>query len=233
MIAAPVRCSVNDVAPDSGAPVALSPTSRTRQTSGASTPTNPWATVWTWGAPAVNSAGAAATCAAAVGCAAAGEADCAGRSWARTASQMGSTVATLRPSVTRARQRCLMEMSGTSASSARRGLFVLLGLAGIPSPHLTAGTPGHLCALLRSPTSVLGSLPEPVPGRHPVCAAIALLQTLPSGKTGGIEGIGAQVHLVAVVVAIAVTIWVGRVRAEGGFVGIREAVGVAVDAGST
>ena len=46
MIAAPVRCSVNDDAGDSGAPVALSPTSRTRQTSGPSTPINPWATVW-------------------------------------------------------------------------------------------------------------------------------------------------------------------------------------------
>src|SRR5215217_6819638 len=233
MIAAPVRCSVNDVAPDSGAPVALSPTSRTRQTSGPSTPTNPWATVWTWGAPAVNSAGAAATCAVAVGCAAYGEAGCAGRSWARTASQMGSTVATLRPSVTTARQRCLMEMSGTSASSARRGLFVLLGLAGIPSPHLAAGTPGHLCALLRSPTSVLGSLPEPVPGRHPIRAAIALVQTLPSGKTRGIERIRAQIHLVTIVVAIAVTIRVGRVRAHGHLIRISEAVGVGVDAGGT
>jgi hypothetical protein len=47
MIAAPVRCSVNDVEPDSGAPVALNPTSRTRQTNGPSTPINPWATVWT------------------------------------------------------------------------------------------------------------------------------------------------------------------------------------------
>ena len=59
MIAAPVRCNVNDDEPDSGAPVALNPTSRTRQTSGPSTPTNPWATVATWGAPAVNSAGRA------------------------------------------------------------------------------------------------------------------------------------------------------------------------------
>src|SRR5215218_10370992 len=174
MIAAPVRCTVNDVAVDSGAPVALNPTSRTRQTRGPSTPINPWAIVWTWGEPAVNSAGAAAACAAGVGCTAAGEAGWAGRSCARTASQMGSTVATLKPSVTTARQTCLMEMSGTSASSARRGLFVLLGLARIPSPHLAAGTPDHLSALLRSPTSVLGSLPEPVPGRHFAHAASIL-----------------------------------------------------------
>ena len=67
MIAAPVRSSVNDVEADSGAPVALNPTSRTRQTSGPSTPISPWAMVSTWGAPAVNSAGAAAACAAGVG----------------------------------------------------------------------------------------------------------------------------------------------------------------------
>src|SRR5215213_4249178 len=234
MTAAPVRCSVNEVAVDSGAPVALSPTSRTRHTRGPSTPIKPWAMVLMWGAPAVNSAGAAAVWAAGVGstaawvgCSAAGDGGCAGRSCAAARSIVGNSVATLRPSVTTARQKCLMGMSGMSASSARRGLFVLLGLAGIPSPHLAAGTPGHLHALLRSLTSVLGSLPEPVPGRHPVRAAIALLQTLPSGKTRGIERISAQIHLVAVVVAIAVTIRVGRVRADGHLIRIREAVGVA------
>src|SRR5918994_6707130 len=93
MIAAPVRCNVNDDEFDSGAPVALSPTSRTRQTSGPSTPVNPWATVWMWGEPAVNSAGAAAACAAGVGSTAAGEAGCAGRSWAAARYAEGNNAA--------------------------------------------------------------------------------------------------------------------------------------------
>src|SRR5215213_1311867 len=43
-----------------------------------------------------------------------------------------------------------------------------------------------------------------------------------------VEGIGLQVDFVAVVVAIAVTIRAGRVRAHGGFVGVREAVSIAI-----
>src|SRR5215207_3342550 len=180
MTAAPVRCSVNEVAVDSGAPVALSPTSRTRHTRGPSTPIKPWAMVLMWGAPAVNSAGAAAVWAAGVGstaawvgCTAAGDGGCAGRSCAAARSIVGNSVATHRPSATRARQTCLMGRSGSTASSARRRPAVLVGLAGIPSPHLAAGTPDYLCALLRSPTSVLGSLPTPVLGGHPAWAAMA------------------------------------------------------------
>src|SRR5215218_1558055 len=93
MIAAPVRCSVNAVDVDSGAPVALKPTSRTRQTRGPSTPISPWAIVWTCGDPAVNSAGAAAAGAAGGGCTAAGEAGWAGRSWAAARSPKGNSVA--------------------------------------------------------------------------------------------------------------------------------------------
>src|SRR5215216_4676883 len=44
-----------------------------------------------------------------------------------------------------------------------------------------------------------------------------------------VEGIGLQVDLVAVVVAITVTIRAGRVRPHGRLIRIREAVGVAID----
>ena len=145
MIAAPVRCSVNEVAADSGAPVALNPTSRTRQTSGPSTPIKPWAMVWTWGAPAVNSAGAAAAWRRRrprPGSArtAAGEGGCAGRSCAAARSACGQQ---------RRRGHRDAQQRGETASRSHwqfpriacpsHGLL-LLCLPGTTSPDPAAGT---------------------------------------------------------------------------------------------
>ena len=54
--------------------------------------------------------------------------------------------------------------------------------------------------------------------------AARVRRSLPDGDACGIKGIGAQVHFVAVVVAIAVGIRAVRVCADDGFVGIREPV---------
>jgi hypothetical protein len=60
--------------------------------------------------------------------------------------------------------------------------------------------------------------------------AVLIHRSLPDREAGRIKRIGAQVHLVAVVIAIAVSIRGGGVRAESAFVGIREAVIVTIDA---
>src|SRR5215207_5561701 len=52
-------------------------------------------------------------------------------------------------------------------------------------------------------------------------------------ETRGIEWIGSQVHLVAVVVAITVGIGVVRVRPHGRLIDVRQAVTIAVDTDAT
>jgi hypothetical protein len=66
--------------------------------------------------------------------------------------------------------------------------------------------------------------------RSNMLGAVLVHRSLPDGEAGGIKRIGAQVHLVAVVIAIAVGIRRGGVRAESGFVCVREAVIVGIDA---
>jgi hypothetical protein len=66
--------------------------------------------------------------------------------------------------------------------------------------------------------------------RSYLTGAVLVYGSLPDGEACGIKRIAAQVHLVAVVVTIAVGIWGGGIRPDGGFVGIRQTIIVAIDA---
>src|SRR5215207_5262619 len=57
-----------------------------------------------------------------------------------------------------------------------------------------------------------------------------MFTVLLDGEARRIKRIGAEVHLVAVVVTISVSVGAGGIGSDGGFVGIREAVDVAVEA---